>query len=122
MKLAIIGMEQSGKATVFQALTGTALSVGQKTESHIGTIRVPDDRVDELSAIYQPRKTIFAQVAYLLPGAKAAGEDKKGSTQAYWAQVRDGEALIHCVRNFDAYGTAPPPPRPGKISGSSIRN
>ena len=111
MKLAIIGLEQSGKATVFQALTGTSLSVGRKTESHIGTIRVPDDRVDQLSAIYQPRKTIFAQVEYFLPGTKAAGEDTKSGPQAYWTEVRDGDALIHCVRNFDAFGTAPPTPR-----------
>ncbi len=81
MKLAIIGLAQSGKATVFQALTGTSLSVGRKTESHIGTIRVPDDRVDQLSAIYRPRKTIFAQVEYFLPGTKAAAEDKQGSAQ-----------------------------------------
>ena len=104
MKLAIIGLAQSGKATVFQALTGTPVGAGQKTERNIGTIRVPDGRVDRLSAIYTPRKTIYAQVEYFLPAAKGKAEDKKSGEQAYWAQVRDGDALIHCVRNYDAYG------------------
>ncbi len=110
MKLAIIGLAQSGKATVFQALTGTPLSAGQKTERHIGTIRVPDARVDRLSTIYNPRKTIYAQVEYFLPAAKGKTEDKKSGEQAYWAQVRDGDALIHCVRNFAAYGAEAPSP------------
>ncbi len=110
MKLALIGLPQSGKATVFQALTGTPLAVGRKAESHIGTIRVPDERVDRLSAIYSPRKTIYAQVEYYLPGAKETAEDKKSGEQAYWARVRDSDALIHCVRNFDAYGADAPTP------------
>jgi GTP-binding protein YchF len=110
MKLAIIGLAQSGKATVFQALTGTPLNAGRKTENHIGTIRVPDERVDRLSAIYNPRKTIYAQVEYFLPAAKGTEGDKQSSEQAYWAHVRDGDALIHCVRNFDVYGTDAPRP------------
>ncbi len=110
MKLAIIGLAQSGKATVFQALTGTPVSAGQKAERHIGTIRVPDGRVARLSAIYNPRKTIYAQVEYFLPAAKGKAEDKKSGEQAYWAQVRDGDALIHCVRNYDAYGAEAPSP------------
>jgi ribosome-binding ATPase YchF (GTP1/OBG family) len=49
-------------------------------------------------------------VAYFLPAAKGAGDDKQSSEQAYWAQVRDGDALVHCVRNFDVYGTDAPNP------------
>ncbi len=110
MKLAIIGLSQSGKATVFQALTGNPLTAGHKNESHIGTIRVPDARVDRLSTIYNPRKTIYAQVEYFLPAARGKADDKKSGQLAYWAQVRDGDALIHCVRNFNAYGAEPPSP------------
>ncbi len=110
MKLAIIGLSQSGKATVFQALTGNPLTAGHKNERHIGTIRVPDARVDRLSTIYNPRKTIYAQVEYFLPAARSKAEDKKSGQQAYWAQVRDGDALIHCVRNFDVYGSEKPRP------------
>ncbi len=110
MKLAIIGLAQSGKGTVFQALTGTPLTAGRKNENHIGTIRVPDARVDRLSAIYNPRKTIYAQVEYFLPAPRGKADDKQSGQQAYWAQVRDGDALIHCVRNFNAYGAEAPSP------------
>jgi len=110
MKLGIIGLEQAGKATVFQALTGADLTPGARTESHIGTIRVPDDRVATLSGIYQPRKTIYAQVEYFLPAGQPQSSEKRAGEQPYWTQVRDCDALIHCVRNFDLFGTQPPTP------------
>lgn len=110
MKLGIIGLEQAGKATVFEALTGADLTPGARTESHIGTIRVPDDRVDTLSAIYKPRKTIYAQVEYFLPAGQPQSSEKRSGEQPYWTQVRDCDALIHCVRNFDLFGSQPPTP------------
>ena len=110
MKLGIIGLEQAGKTTVFEALTGADISAGARTESHIGTIRVPDDRVDILSGIYQPRKTIYAQVEYFLPAGQPQSSEKRSGEQPYWTQVRDCDALIHCVRNFDLFGTQPPTP------------
>jgi GTP-binding protein YchF len=111
MKLGIIGLEQAGKATVFEALTGADLSPGARTEGHIGTIRVPDERVDTLSGIYNPRKTIFAQVEYFLPAGQPQAREKRAGEQPYWTQVRDCDALIHCVRNFDLFGSQPPRPR-----------
>jgi ribosome-binding ATPase len=108
MKLGIIGLEQAGKATVFEALTGADLTPGTRTESHIGTIRVPDDRVDTLSTIYKPRKTIYAQVEYFLPAGQPQSSEKRSGEQPYWTQVRDCDALIHCVRNFDLFGSQPP--------------
>jgi GTP-binding protein YchF len=110
MKLAIIGKPQSGKTTIFEALTRAVGAPGNKTEARIGTISVPDERVDVLSRMYKPRKTIFAQVEYFLPAMHAAGPEKKSGEQAYWTQVRDSDALIHCLRNFDLFETAPPTP------------
>jgi len=60
MKLGIIGLEQAGKATVFEALTGADLTPGARTESHIGTIRVPDERVDTLSTIYNDKIRLYS--------------------------------------------------------------
>jgi GTP-binding protein YchF len=110
MKLGIIGLEQAGKATVFEALTGANLTPGARTESHIGTIRVPDERVEILSGIYQPRKTIYAQVEYFLPAGQPQSSEKRSGEQPYWTLIRDCDALIHCVRNFDLFGTQPPTP------------
>jgi GTP-binding protein YchF len=110
MKLGLIGLEQAGKATVFEALTGTELSPGARSESQIGTIRVPDERVDTLSRHYRPRKTIFAQVEYFLPAGQPLRREKRAGEQPYWTLVRDCDALIHCVRNFDLFGSQPPAP------------
>ena len=110
MKLGIIGLEQAGKTTVFEALTGTELTPGAHTEPDIGTIRVPDMRVDTLSGIYSPRKTIYAQVEYFLPAGQPQSREKRAGEQPYWTQVRDCDALIHCVRNFDLFGSQAPSP------------
>jgi GTP-binding protein YchF len=107
MKLGIIGRPQAGKTTVFAALTKSELEISQHKESRIGTIQVPDPRVNILEDIYKPRKTIFAQVEYLLP---APAERVKETTkeQSVWTQVRECDALIHVVRNFKGYGVEPP--------------
>ncbi len=102
MKLGIIGLPNSGKATVFETLTKNIPEVPNKTEKRIGTITVPDARVGILSDMYKPKKTIYAQVEYFLPGKL---DQKK---QAIWNQVRDCDALIHVIRNFKGYGAEDP--------------
>jgi GTP-binding protein YchF len=109
MRLGIIGLPQSGKATVFDALTRSIAADGNRQESRIGTITVPDERIDILSGMYKPRKTIFTQVEYFLPGKGDQGAGAK-SDQGSWTQVRDCDALIHVVRNYNAYGMEAPTP------------
>ena len=110
MKLGLIGSAGAGKATIFEALTQKGVDAAQRKESRIGTVHVPDDRVDILSSMYQPRKTIFAQVEYLLP-VPAEYAKEKSREQSVWTQVRECDALIHVVRNFSAFGGEPPDPR-----------
>ena len=109
MRLGIIGLPQSGKTTVFEALTCSVAADGNRQESRIGTITVPDKRVEILSEMYNPRKTIFTQVEYFLPGKGDHGGAKKD--QSIWTQVRDCDALIHTVRHFSGYGFDAPTPR-----------
>ncbi len=104
MKLGIVGLPGSGKTTIFEVLTKHFTDTGHKEETRIGTIPVSDKRVDVLSEMYQPAKTIYAQVEYLLPGIK--GHQKENA----WIQVRDCDALIHVVRNFTGYGMEAPTP------------
>jgi len=99
MKLGIIGLSRSGKSTVFEALTHNIMSESQKGKHRIGTIHVPDNRLDVLSNMYKPPKTIYAQVEYLLPDVLRQKKD-----QNIWTQIRDCDALIHVVRNFGGYG------------------
>ncbi len=104
MKLGIIGLSNSGKSLIFEALTRNIQEVPNKSENRIGTVRVPDERVGILSQMYNPKKTIYAQVEYFLPRKL---DQKK---QAIWNQVRDCDALIHVIRNFSGYGFEAPIP------------
>jgi hypothetical protein len=105
MKLGIIGLSRSGKSTIFEALTQNILPEGRKGENRIGTIRVPDNRLDVLGEMYEPKKKIHAQVEYFLPDILRQKKDQK-----IWVQVRDCDALIHVVRNFGGYGFEEPTP------------
>lgn len=109
MKLGIIGRPQSGKKTIFEALTKTQVDAAQRKETRIGMVQVPDDRVDTLSGMYNPKKTIHARVEYLLP-APAEHVKESAKEQSIWTQARDCDALIHVVRNFKGYGTEAPTP------------
>src|ERR1041384_3133525 len=81
MKLGIIGLPQSGKTTIFNALTRgnapTTASAG-RFEVHTAVVSVPDPRVDKLSAMFKPKKTIYAQVTYAdIAGLEAEGDSEK---------------------------------------------
>ncbi|MCP4350291.1 MAG: redox-regulated ATPase YchF [Desulfobacterales bacterium] len=108
MKLGITGLPGSGKTTVFEALTGNISDSGDKRENRIGTISVPDTRVDVLSGMYNPKKTVYARVEYFLPGMSDQGKEK--TDQSLWTPVRDCDALIHVIRNFGGYGFEDPVP------------
>ena len=103
MKSGIIGLPGSGKSTIFDALTQSTAESGHKGEIRIGTITVPDSRVDILSEMYDPRKTIHAKVEYYLPGITGHASDGFKDSNI-WTPVRDCDALIHVVRNFSGYG------------------
>lgn len=115
MKLGIIGLPQSGKSTMFGALTGARGEAppqkGGRSDQRIGTVRVTDARVDTLSDLYKPKKTTYAQVEYLLP-SNPGGDASSAPESALWNQVRACDALIHAVRNFKGtLGVAPTPGR-----------
>ena len=104
MKLGIIGLPGSGKSTLFETLTKIVKDeLAYKHEDRLGAIRVPDDRVDQLSSMYSPKKTIYAQVEYLLPyiTIQKPGQQRD---ETVWTNVRTSDALIHVLRNFKGLG------------------
>lgn len=113
MKIGIIGLPQSGKSTIFAALTGTrgedAAQKGARADQRIGTVRVADERVDFLVAMFKPKKTTYAHVEYLLPSQATGGSSSK-SESALWNQVRICDCLVHVARNFRSQGGATPSP------------
>ncbi len=102
MRLGIIGLPQSGKTTVFNALTRGHQPItlsGGRFEVHTGVVDVPDARVDRLSGIFEPKKTIYAKVTY----ADIAGLE--GSKSAISGQLLNlltqMDGLLHVVRCFE---------------------
>ncbi|HUI07082.1 MAG TPA: DUF933 domain-containing protein [Verrucomicrobiae bacterium] len=100
MKVALIGLPQTGKKTAFSLLTGVGLDhlLGRAAEYHVGTVKVADPRVDKLSAMYQPKKTKYAEIECTL--APAPPHEAKPREQ-WLNKLKDMDALCHVVRAFD---------------------
>ena len=64
MKIALIGLPQTGKKTVFSLMTAIGLDhlLGRPGEFHIGNVKVADPRIDALTALYTPEKTRYAEI------------------------------------------------------------
>jgi GTP-binding protein YchF len=105
MQVTIVGLPGSGKTTVFNALTGghaeTGGFSGGRAAPNVGVVKVPDERLDRLSALFKPRKTIPADVTYadvaIPPGATREGT----ISPDVLAQVRNADALLHVARSFE---------------------
>lgn len=111
MKIGIIGLPGSGKATVFQALTRFQEDPGQKTQDRIATVDVPDERLFDLAGIFKPQKVVSAKVAYFLPQL-GPHQQERVYDQSIGSRVRDCDALIHVLRNFAVPGASEPSPYP----------
>src|SRR5512140_3799523 len=78
MKAGLVGFSQSGKSTLFNAITGLAAASHGKGKASLGTVKVPDPRVDTRAGICKPEKTTWAEVVFVdVPGpvAKSGGLD-----------------------------------------------
>jgi GTP-binding protein YchF len=98
MRAGLAGFSRSGKTTLFNALTG--LKRGPEARLHLGAIKVPDARLDRLSAIFKPRKTTPAEVLLAdLPGPRSKGVSLEA--EALQA-LREVDALCLVLRAFEA--------------------
>jgi len=110
MKIGLVGLSKSGKTSLFNLLTGQSVATSSfgtaRGEMHTGVARVPDERVDRLSALFKPAKTTYAsfEVVDLAGIAKGERQGLEGK------EFRNADALLHVVRAFpDASGGAPDP-------------
>ncbi len=99
MKTGIIGLPQVGKTSLFKILTRAHLEArSNPREAHLGVAKVPDERLDKLSALYNPVKTVHASLEYV--DVAAIGQEALKET-AYASSLRNVDALAHVVRAFD---------------------
>ncbi len=102
MRLGIIGLPQSGKTTVFNALTRgdqPLTTSGGRFDVHTGVVDVPDGRVDRLSEMFKPKKTIYAKVNYAdIAGLEGSQSAVSGQLLNILTQM---DGLLHVVRCFE---------------------
>ncbi len=107
MQIAIVGLAGSGKTTVFNTLTRGHAETGGfgGMELHVGVVKVPDERLDRLAAIFKPKKIVQADVTYVdLPAPPPSTEGHVGTEDLpaeHLARLRDSDALLHVVRAFE---------------------
>jgi len=101
MRLGIIGLPQSGKTTIFNALTRghqPLTTSGGRFDVHTGVVDVPDARLDRLSEMFKPKKTIYAKVTYAdIAGLEGSQTAISGQLLNVLAQM---DGLLHVVRCF----------------------
>ncbi len=104
MRLGIIGLPQSGKTTLFNALTRGSRPIGMsagKIEVHTAVVDVPDPRVDRLSGMFNPKKTIYAKVTYADIAGLEGSASKTGISGTLLNQLTQMDGFIHVVRCFE---------------------
>ena len=103
MKIAIIGLSNSGKTTVFNALTGMNIEATVYAtvtgEPNIGVVKVPDLRIDTLTGVFKPKKTTNASIEYIDYIGLTKGDVKQN--RKVFDLIKDVEAIVHVVRAFD---------------------
>ncbi len=101
MEIGILGLASSGKTTLFNLLTGNQETTGAagRAATHVGMARVPDERLDRLSALFQPRKHTPATVRYVdVPGLTA---EHRQEQQLNIPELRTMDALMVVLSGFD---------------------
>jgi len=110
MKVALVGLPQSGKTSLFAALTGTEPG-REKGGMRLGTVKVPDARVDKLSGMYQPKKTTHAVIEVVeahTPHKDERKANKSALDAGFLNLVKPMDAFLLVVRAFDEEGLNDP--------------
>ena len=106
MEIGIIGLPKSGKTTVFNALTRGEAQTGAYSSTaltpNIGVVKVPDPRLDKLTEILKPKRTVPTEVTYIDIAVSTKefgkGEVLGGQLLVHLSSV---DALAHIVRAFE---------------------
>jgi len=99
LRAALVGLPSSGKTTLFQLMTSIHDAPKGKGDVNIGISKVPDERLDKLTAMYNPKKRVPATVEFtdIIAAGRAAGPQALVDVAGY----KNADALVHIVRTFE---------------------
>lgn len=102
MKAAFLGLMQSGKSTLVSAVSGKDAAPMGSTDIHEVVVSVPDQRLDWLTGLYQPKKTVHATVDCVdLPGLSFTDDHGRAAARRQLNQCRTADMFVIVVRAFD---------------------
>ena len=105
-RLGIVGLPNSGKSSLFNALTGGSAAVAahpfSTTESTVGVAQVPDTRLDRLAAMSASRKVVHATVEFVdIAGLVAGASGGEGLGNRFLGGIREADAVCLVLRAFE---------------------
>ena len=101
MQIGLVGLPLTGKTTFFNLLTGAEMETGLsvRREIYTGSAELPDNRLDFLTGLYKPKKTVYAQIQIKdIPGVHRG--ESTGAAGRMLEEVRAADALVQVVRAF----------------------
>ena len=108
MDLVIIGFAQSGKTSLFNALTHRQAAPNGRSGGAIGVAKVPDARLGPLAAMFNPQRVVPAEIQYIDTPAMGAGRSRGGGVSGDLLNLMQrADAFVHVVRAFDDGGESP---------------
>lgn len=108
MRFALIGPPQSGKSTLFSAITGQAVDPSLAMNEQLASVHVPDERLDFLAEVYKPKKYTTANLEFLdVPGASLADSHGQAEFRKRMQSVRKCDGIMMVVRAFESDSVIP---------------
>ena len=103
MQIGLVGLQYSGKSTLFSILSESDIqeqNVGLD-KAVIEVVKVPDQRLDKLTDIFNPKKTVNATIeVYDIPGLRTGDDGKLRITNSFLNEAKNNDALFYVVRQF----------------------
>lgn len=106
MKIGIVGLPNAGKTTIFNALCNAHAKVEKypftTVEPNIGTVDVPDKRLDDIAGITKPLRTVHTTINFLdVAGLVKGASQGEGLGNQFLGNIREADSITHVVRYFE---------------------